>query len=72
MNVFGCNTNDMVVISKFINEGKLIPLEGKLNKWVFKTDDYKREFIELLIRAAIEEGMNQINEISFTITIHTK
>ena len=45
MYTFGCNVNDMVLISKFISEGKLVPSEDKPNKWVFKTDKNKREFI---------------------------
>lgn len=70
MYTFGCNVNDMVLISKFISEGKLVPSEDKPNKWVFKTDENKREFIDEMIREAVEEVMGQINEISFSI--HTK
>ena len=65
--VSGVTNEEMVIIATFIADGKLVPVKEKSNKWVFKNDACKQEFICRLTEIVMKQIADQIDEISFTI-----
>ena len=56
---------EMVLIARFIAEGKLIPNPEIDNEWILKDDKCRREFCEELAKPLIEQMYDELESLSF-------